>query len=99
MPPDLPKYAPPEVHDLIAESSSNIFAKHEYTNVGHGLLIVLQKPRKPRRPTKSLHPLILLIMIQKVISNIVLFGIQITAKKMPLTLPTCLLSRRKHLGH
>ena len=39
------KYAPTESHDLIAESFNNIFPKHEYINVGHGLLTALQKGR------------------------------------------------------
>ena len=81
MPPELPRYAPPEVHDLIAESCYNIFAKHEYISDVHGLLIALQKPRKQKGPTKSLCPVILLIMLWNVVSNVVLFGIQITVKK------------------
>ena len=81
MPPELPRYAPPEVHDLIAESCYSIFAKHEYINDVHGLLIALQKPRKQKGPTKSLCPVILLIMLWNVVSNVVLFGIQITVKK------------------
>ena len=68
-PPELLKYVPTELYDLIAESLNNIFAKHEYINVGHGLLTALQKPGKPRGPTKSLRPVILLIMLRKVISN------------------------------
>ena len=43
--PEILKYAPTESHDLIAESFNNIFPKHEYINVGHGLLTALQKGR------------------------------------------------------
>ena len=56
IPPELLKYAPTELHDLIAESLNNFFAKHEYINVGHGLPTALQKPGKRKGPTKSLRP-------------------------------------------
>ena len=69
------------MHDLIAESLNNIFAKHEYISVDHGLLTALQKPGKPKGPTKSLCPVILLIMLQKIISNIVLTRIQPTVEE------------------
>ena len=36
--PELLKYDPTELYDLIAESLNNIFAKHKYINVGHKLL-------------------------------------------------------------
>ena len=38
IPPELVKYAPTELHDLVAEPLNNIFAKLEYINIGHGLL-------------------------------------------------------------
>ena len=76
IPPELLKYTPTELHDLIAESLNNIFVKHEYINVGHGLLTAWQKPGKPKGSTKSLRPVILLIMLRKVISNTVLTRIQ-----------------------
>ena len=38
IPHELLKYTPTELHDLIAESLNNIFVKHEYINIGHGLL-------------------------------------------------------------
>ena len=69
------------MHDLIAESLNNIFTKHEYINVGHGLLTALQKPGTPKGPTKSLRPMILLIMLRKAISNIVLTRIQPTVEE------------------
>ena len=69
------------MYDLIAKSLNNIFAKHEYINVGHGLLTALKKPDKPKGPTKSLRPVILLIILWKVISNIVLYRIQPTAEE------------------
>ena len=65
IPPELLKYAPTELHDLIAEFLNNIFAKHEYINVCHGLLTSLQKPGKPKGPTKDLLPVILLICYEK----------------------------------
>ena len=42
IPPELLKFAPTELHDLVTESLNNIFAKHKYINVGHGLLTTLQ---------------------------------------------------------
>ena len=54
---------------------------HEYINVSHGLLTDLQKPGKLKGPTKSLRLVILLIMPKKVISNIVLTGIQPTVEE------------------
>ena len=55
--PEFLKYVPTEFHDLIAEST-NIFTKHEYVNVNHELLTLLQKPGKPNRPTKIRRPVI-----------------------------------------
>ena len=81
IPPELLKYAPPELHDLIAESLNNIFAKHKYINVGHGLVTALQKTSEPKGPTKSLRLVIFLIMLRKVISNIVLTRIQPTVEE------------------
>ena len=66
------------MNDLIAESINNILAKHKYIKFGHGLLTALQRPGKPKGPTKSLLPVIFLIMLRKVISNIVLIRIQPT---------------------
>ena len=56
-PPELLKYAPTELHDLIAEFLNNIFAKHEYINVGHGLLTALQKPKRAHQKSSSSDPL------------------------------------------
>ena len=89
IPPELLKYAPTELHDLITESLNNIFAKHKHINVGHGLLTAMQKPGKPNGLTKTLRPVILLIMLRKAISNTVLTRIQ----------PKCLSSRQKHFRH
>ena len=55
--PEFLKSVPTEFHDLIAEST-NIFTKHEYVNVNHELLTLLQKPGKPKGPTKSRRPVI-----------------------------------------
>ena len=76
IPTELLKYTWTELHDLIAEPFSNIFAKHEDINVGNGLLTALQKPGEQKVPTKSLCPVNLFIMLRKVISNIVLTRIQ-----------------------
>ena len=81
IPPELLKYAPTELHDFIAESLNNIFAKHQYINVGYRLLTALQKPGKTKGPAKSFCPVILLIMLRKVISNIVLTRIQPTVEE------------------
>ena len=59
IPLELLKYVPTELHELIAESLNNIFAKHKYINVVHGLLTALQKSGNPKEPTKSLRPVIL----------------------------------------
>ena len=34
IPPELLKYVPTELHDLIADSPNNIFVKHEFIIVG-----------------------------------------------------------------
>ena len=65
IPPELLKYTPTELHDLIAEFLNNIFAKREYINVGHGLLSSLQKPGEPKGPTKNRLPVIFLICYEK----------------------------------
>ena len=81
IPPELLKCAQTELHDLIAESLNNFFAKHEYINVGHGLPTALQKPGKRKGPSRSLRPAILLLMLRKFISNIVLSRIQLTVEE------------------
>ena len=74
--PELFKYAPPILNEKITQIFNNIFNYHENVNVSHGILAVLQKPGKPKGPTKNLRPVILLIMLRKVLSSIVLFRIQ-----------------------
>ena len=75
------KHVWPELYELLAESPNNIFAKHEYINVGHGLLTALRKLGKPKGPTKSLDLVILLTVLWKAISKIVLSRIQPTVKE------------------
>ena len=48
IPPELLKYSPTDLHDLMAKSLNNISAKHEYINIVHGLLTALQKPGQPK---------------------------------------------------
>ena len=74
--PEFFKYAPPVLNEIIAQIFSNTFNIQEYVNIGHGILAALQKPGKPKGPTKNLRPGILLIMLRKVLSNIVLSRIQ-----------------------
>ena len=74
--PEFFKYAPPVLNEIITQIYNNIFKNHEYVNVGHGILAALQKPGKPKGPTKNLRAVILLIMLRKVLSNIVLSRIQ-----------------------
>ena len=62
----------------MAKSLNNISAKHEYINIVHGLLTALQKFGQPKAPTKSLRPVLLLLMLRKIISNIVLTRVQPT---------------------
>ena len=81
IPPELLKYARTELYDFIAESLNNTFAKHEYVSVGHRLLTTLWKPGKLKGPTKSLRPVILLIVLRKVISNTVLTRTQPKVKE------------------
>ena len=69
------------MHELIAESLNNIFAKHKYINVGHALLTALHKPGTQKGPTKSICPVILLLTVLKVISNFVLSRIPPTVEE------------------
>ena len=56
--PKLLKYVPTEFHDLIAESTNNIFTKHEHVNVNYEMLTLLREPGKPKGPTKCRRPVI-----------------------------------------
>ena len=73
---ELLKFAHPMLYKIIAQILNQIFETHTYVNVGHGILAALQKPGKPKGPTKNLRPVILLTMLRKILSNIVLKRIQ-----------------------
>ena len=66
------KYGPPELHRSICEILNNALQKHQNLELGNGILVPLQKPGKDRGPVKNLRPVILLIIIRKLLSNIVL---------------------------
>jgi hypothetical protein len=69
---ELIKYGPVELHSAICDTLNNALQKHQDLEIGCGTLIALQKPGKDRGPVKNLRPVILLLIIRKLLSNIVL---------------------------
>ena len=49
---------------------NNTFSEHEPNDFGTGILFPIQKPNKPKRAVKSLRPIILLKITQKILSKI-----------------------------
>ena len=69
---ELVKYGPVELHSCICDILNEALQKHQDLELGCGILIALQKPGKDRGPVKNLRPVILLLIIRKLLSNIVL---------------------------
>ena len=67
---ELVKYAPVEVHQFISETLNYVLENHQELDIGKGNLIALQKPGKIKGPVKNLRPIILLLIIRKILSNI-----------------------------
>ena len=67
---ELVKYAPAELWEVITDILNECFEEHKMIDVGKGALIPLQKPGKPKGPIKNLRPVILLLIIRKILSNI-----------------------------
>ena len=73
IPPELYKYAPTELHQLISENLNNIFENHvDEIDFGMSVLLPTPKPNKEPGPPKNLRPLNLLLMIRKTFSMITL---------------------------
>ena len=67
---ELVKYAPIEVHKFICDILNDVLENHNDLDLGRGCLVALQKPGKPKGPVRNLRPVILLLIIQKILSNI-----------------------------
>ena len=62
--------------DLLAQPIANIFndalEHHEPLGLGKGVLILIQKPGKPKGPLTSVRPIVLLTTLRKTLSLVVL---------------------------
>ena len=62
--------------DLLAQPIANIFndalVHHEPLGLGKGVLILIQKPGKPKGPLTSVRPIVLLTTLRKTLSVVVL---------------------------
>ena len=70
---DLYKYAPPAMHQLIAEVLNRAVEQHQpLEEISRGQLAALWKPNKPKGPVTNKRPIILLTILRKILSNITL---------------------------
>ena len=67
---ELIKYASEELHEFICETLNDVLENHHVFDLGTGILVALQKPKKLKGPVKNLRPVILLLIIRKILSNI-----------------------------
>ena len=67
---ELFKYASTELHECIRDILNDVLENHWELDLGTGILVALQKPGKLKGPVKNLRPVILLLIIRKVMSNI-----------------------------
>ena len=67
---ELIKYGPKSIHEEIADNINGIFENHDVIEMGAGILIPLQKPKKTKGPVKNLRPVTLLEVIRKILSKI-----------------------------
>ena len=70
------KYGPYSLHNAITKTLNQCFERNEEIQIGKGILTPLQKPKKPKGPTKNLRPINLLPIIRKILSNITLHRIK-----------------------
>ena len=64
------KHAPREVHEWIVDILNDVLQNHSELDLGTGILVALQKPGKEKGPVKHLRPVILLLILRKILSNI-----------------------------
>lgn len=69
---ELIKYGPIQLHEEIAALINDIVFEGKSLDLGKGVLVLLQKPNKPKGPLANLRPIVLLNTIRKIISLIVL---------------------------
>ena len=69
---ELPKYAADMLAQPIADIFNQALEEQQPLSIGHGVLILLQKPGKPRGPLSSLRPIVLLTALRKTLSLLVL---------------------------
>ena len=69
---ELIKYAPDELFHTITTILNSSLEKHQTIEIGKGILVPLQKPGKDKGPVKNLRPVILLLIVRKLLSNITL---------------------------
>jgi len=69
---ELLKCCAEEISPTISELINSVFERHDPVDIGHGLVIPLQKPGKPRGPPSNLRPIVLLTALRKAISLITL---------------------------
>ena len=67
---ELLKYAPDELYTCIQAILNDVIENHSHLDLGTGILVALQKPGKIKGPVKNLRPVILLMILRKVMSNI-----------------------------
>lgn len=67
---ELMKYAPTEVHKFVRDILNDVLEHHEELDLGKGILVALQKLGKSKGLVKNLRPVILLLIIRKILSNI-----------------------------
>ena len=79
---ELIKYGTEDLVYIICDILNNIFEKHnEEAEIGKGVLITLPKPKKIKGPLKHLRPIILLIILRKILSDITLNRIKPSTEK------------------
>ena len=69
---ELIKYGPRELHEEIRSVLNDSLQNHQDLDLGSGIMVTLQKPGKTCGPVKNLCPVILLLIICKILSNIIL---------------------------
>ena len=72
MPGELLKYAADTLAQPIADIFNQALEAQQPLSIGHGILILLQKPGKPKGPLSSLRPIVLLTALRKTILLLVL---------------------------
>jgi hypothetical protein len=82
IPGELFKYGSNNLSKVLSEIFNQIFTNDETLDaIGEGIMIVLQKPGKPKGPISSLRPIILLTMLRKTLSTITLKRIRPEVEK------------------